>query len=261
MSGFRLFLKLAALLGLAGGPFAARAQAPLLRDLVIRTDTARAALSRQTVLVQNEPHLYFAYRQDDETAELLVYPQTWRPQTPLRLRRSADFTLLDSLTAVGNQYYRTKVRFRDLTAARFLQLTFVQANDSAGRPPRSQTVSLLPVTRTTLELKATDPELFIGEEKVFDLTSNNPKNVRVSGEWTRGQDIDYRLVQEQGQLRLRVVANALGARVLTVRAQTERPFLTDNNRRLSYALAPLRQEFVVKASRLRFLSVDKKEGA
>ena len=254
-------LRLAAALALlAGGSFTARAQAPLLlRDLVIRTDTARYALSRNTVLVQAEPNLYFYYRQDDETAELLLYPQAWRPAAPLRLRRSADFTLLDSLTAVDNQYYRTKVRFKDLTAARFLQLTFVQANDSAGRPPRTQTVSLLPVTRTTLELKPNDTELFVGEEKVFELTSNNPKNVRVSTEWTKGQDIDYRIVQEKGQLRLRVVPNVLGSRVLTVRPQTERPFLVENNRRVSYALAPLRQEFTVKASRLRFLSVDKKE--
>ncbi|RYU77200.1 hypothetical protein [Hymenobacter persicinus] len=232
---------------------------PLLRELLLRTDTTRYALSRHTVLVQGEPSLYFYYRQDDETAELLIYPQVWRPRTPLRLRRTADFVLLDSLTAVGDQYYRTKIRFKDLTAARFLQLTFTQAADSAGQPPLVQTVPLLPVTRTTLEFKPNDTELFVGEEKVFDLTSNNPKNIRVSGEWTKGQDIDYRISQEKGQLRLRVLPNVLGARTLTVRPQTERPFLVENGRRISYALAPLRQDFTVKASRLRFLSVDKKE--
>ncbi|GAA4008574.1 hypothetical protein GCM10022408_20910 [Hymenobacter fastidiosus] len=237
----------------------APAPSPLLRELIIRTDTARAALSRQLLPVQGEARLTFPYQQDDETAELLIYPRVWRPQAPPRLRRSADFILLDSLTAVGNQYYRTKIRFRDLTAARFLQLTFTQAADSVGRPALTQTVPLLPVTRTTLELHPNDTELFIGEEKVFDLTSNHPKNVRVSAEWTRGQDIDYRLSQENGQLRLHVLPNVPGSRVLTVRPQTERPFLVENGRRLSYALAPLRQEFTVKASRLRFLSVDKKE--
>ncbi|MCB2408682.1 hypothetical protein [Hymenobacter lucidus] len=261
--GFRWLASVAAFLCLA---LPARAQItapsspPLLRELTLRTDTTRYSLSRNTIAVQGEPNLYFYYRQDDETAELLLYPVSWRPQAPLRLRRSADFVLLDSVTAVANQqYYRTKIRFKDLPAARFLQLTFTQANDSAGRPPLTQTVSLLPITRTTLEFKPTDTELFVGEEKVFDLSSNNPKNIRVSTEWTKGQDIDYRIVQEKGQLRLRVVPNALGTRLLTVRPQTERPFLTDNNRRLSYALAPLRQDFTVKASRLRFLSVDKKE--
>lgn len=244
----------------AGGPAAAQTgPRPLLRELVVRTDTSRYLLSRNTVAVQGEQNLYFYYRQNDETAELEIVPASGTT-APLRLVRSADFLMLDSLTAVqGGQSYRAKIRFRDLTAARFLQLTFAQAPDTAGRPPLTQTVSLLPVTRTTLELRPTDTELFVGEEKVFELSSNNPKNIRTGTDWTHGQDIDYRLTQEKGTLRLHVLPNALGSRLLTVRAQTERPFLTDNNRRISYALPPLRQDFTVKASRLRFLSVDKKE--
>ncbi|MBC6698546.1 hypothetical protein [Hymenobacter sp. BT190] len=235
---------------------------PLLRDLAIRTDTTRYLLSRHAVLVQNEPSLYFYYRQEDETAELEVYPAATPSRRPLRLVRSADFLLLDSLTAAtgpAGPYYRAKVRFKELTAARFLRLTFTQANDSVGAAPLTQTVNLLPVTRTTLELRPTDSELFVGEEKVFELSSNNLKNIRTTADWTKGRDIDYRITQEKGGLRLHVLPNATGTRLLTVQPQTERPFLTDNNRRVSYALPPIRQEFTVKASRLRFLSVDKKE--
>ena len=238
---------------------AALAQAPLLREAVLHLDTARYALSRQVILVEQEPHLYFYYRHDDETAELLVYPTQFAPQRPLRLQRSADFQLLDSLTAVDNAFYRAKIRFRDLAASRFLRLTFTQASDSLGGNFQTQSVNLLPVARTTLAFRPTDTDLYVGEEKVFELSTNNPKNVRVSPDWTQGQDIDYRLSQQNGVLRLHVLPNAPGTRLLTVRAQTERPFLTDNNRRLTYALPPLRQEFTVKSSRLRFLSVDKKE--
>lgn len=235
-------------------------QVPLLRDLSLRTDTTRYSMSRNTVMVQGEPNVYFYYRQDDETAELLVYPQLVRSTAPLRLVRSADFQLIDSLTAVeGGQYYRAKLRFKDLGVNRFLSLSFRQLADSAGQAPLTQTVKLLPVTRTNLELRPADTELFIGEEKVFDLISNNVKNIRVSPEWTHGQDIDYRIEQDKGTLRLHVLPNALGTRLLTLRPQTERPFLTDNNRRVTYALPPIRQEFTVKAARLRFLSVDKKE--
>ncbi|MBC8082311.1 MAG: hypothetical protein H7Z21_03810 [Hymenobacter sp.] len=258
--GFRFLPRLAVLLGLLLTSWAAQAQTgPLLRELVLRTDTTRYQLSRNTVAVQGEPQLYFYYRQEDETAALEVYPA--RPRAaPLRLVRSADFTLLDSLTAAPDgQFYRAKVRFRDLSAARFLRLTFTQANDSAGRPPLTQTVPLLPVTRTTLTLRPADTELFVGEEKVFELSTSNARNIRTSIDWTKDQDIDYRVSQDKAGLRLHVLPNALGSRVLTVRPQTERPFLTDNNRRLSYALPPIRQEFTVKASRLRFLSVDKKE--
>ena len=241
--------------------FSARAQTapPLLRELVLRTDTTSYTLSRNTIDVQGEPSLYFYYRQEDETAELQIYPTTWQPQAPLRLTRSADFQLVDSLTPVNNTYYRAKIRFRELTAARFLRLTFTQRADTVRQSVRTQIVNLLPVTRTTVEFRPNDTDLYIGEEKVFDLASNKPKNIRTSADWTRGQDIDYRITQENGQLRLHVVPNALGSRVLTVRPQAERAFLTDNNRRLSYALPPVRQEFTVKSSRLRFLNVDKKE--
>ncbi|MDU0372695.1 hypothetical protein ACFPAF_19995 [Hymenobacter endophyticus] len=259
-SGLRglLWVVLTGLLSLCA--VSVRAQrTPLLRDVSLRTDTVRYSLSRNTALVQGEAHLYFYYRQDDETAELLVYPETPGRQG-LRLQRSADFTLLDSLTPVdGGQYFRAKLRFKDLSINNFLSLTFRQPSDSVGFAPRTQTVKLLPVTRTTLEFRPADTELFVGEEKVFDLSSNNPKNIRITTDWTRGQDIDYRLEQEKGVLRLHVLPNALGTRQLTLRPQTEHPFLTDNNRRVTYALPPIRQEFTVKASRLRFLSVDKKE--
>ncbi|WP_133272417.1 hypothetical protein [Hymenobacter radiodurans] len=61
---------------------AAFAQTPLLREVVLHVDTARYHLSRQVVTVENEPHLYFYYRQDDETAELLVYPNQFAPSGP-----------------------------------------------------------------------------------------------------------------------------------------------------------------------------------
>lgn len=253
---------LPALLLLFGLALSARAQqAPpaLLRELSLRLDTTEYSLSRNTVLSQDEQHLYFHYRPGDDVAEVLATPAD-PAAGPLHLQRSADFVLLDSLTPInGGQFYRAKLRFRNLADARLLSLTFQQPAVADGFAPRSQTVRLLPVTRTTLELRPADTELFVGEEKVFELTSNNPKNIRLSPEWTRGQDIDYRLDREKGALRLHVLPNATGSRVLTLQTQTEQPFLTDRNRRVTYALPPLRQEFTVKSSRLRFLSVDKKD--
>jgi hypothetical protein len=261
-SSFRFQLCFAVLLlGFAFTSFRAEAQiGPVLRELVLRTDTTFYQLTRNTVAVQGEQHLYFYYRQEDETAELEVYPLNFQANRPVRIVRSADFLLLDSLTPVPNKpFYRAKIKFKELTATRFLRLTFSQSADSVGGAALTQTINLLPVTRTTLELRPGDIELFVGEEKVFELSSNNLKNIRTTADWTKGRDIDYRITQEKGGLRLHVLPNALGTRLLTVQAQTERPFLTDNNRRISYSLPPIRQEFSVKASRLRFLSVDKKE--
>jgi len=256
---------LALLLLLSG---AARAQAPLLRSLSLTLDTIQYRLGEQMIPVAGEERLYFYYHQDDQSAELRLVPT--QPGRPPRLLPSADYVLQDTLVADASGEYRGTLRFRNLTGAPFVRLTFVQAGaplkapaDSAGRPAlratmRQQVVSLLPLTRTTLSARVLDNELFVGEERVIEINTNNIANVRVSNEWTKGQDIDYRLAREQGGLRLHVVPNALGVHTLTLKTLAERPYL-DATGHLSYQLPPLRLDFAVKASRLRFLTAERKD--
>ncbi|MBR7722913.1 hypothetical protein KCG47_20825 [Microvirga sp. SRT04] len=231
---------------------------PVLREASLRTDTSTYLLSRNTVPVQGTPTLYFWFRRDDETVELRLYPANAASAKPLRLRRTPDYQQLDSLTKEDDGSFRTRLKFQNLTSSQFLRLVVEQAADTAGRAPLRQVVPLLPLARTTLALRVPDNELFVGEEKVFELTSSNPRNVHAAGEWVRGPEFDYRLVAEaNGTLRLHVLPNQLGLRTLQVKLQTERPTLLAGNK-LSYQLPVLKQEFNVKASRLRFLSPDKR---
>ncbi|MCC3152335.1 hypothetical protein Q3A66_03640 [Hymenobacter sp. BT770] len=231
---------------------------PVLHEVSLRTDTATFLLSRNTVVVQGIPTLYLWHRRDDETVELRLFPANAASSKPLRLRRNPDYQQLDSLTKEDDGSFRTRLKFQNLTTARFLRLVVEQAADSVGREPHRQVVPLLPLARTSLALRVPDAELFVGEEKVFELTSSNARNVRATGEWVRGNDFDYRVVAEaNGLLRLHVLPNQLGARTLLVKLQTERPSLLPGGR-LSYQLPVLRQEFNVKGSRLRFLSPDQR---
>ncbi|MFC7668347.1 hypothetical protein ACFQT0_13885 [Hymenobacter humi] len=183
----------------------------MLRDVSIRTDTAVYLLSRNTVPVQGVATQYFWFRRDDETVELRLYPATPASSRPLRLRRTPDYAQLDSLTKEEDGSFRTRLKFQNLTTGHFLRLVVEQPSDSAGREPRRQVVPLLPLTRTTLALRVADTELFVGEEKVFELTSSNARNVRTTGEWVRGTDFDYRVVAEaSGLLRLHVLPNQAG---------------------------------------------------
>ena len=245
---------------------AARAQAPLLRSLSLTFDTTKYSLGEHMIPVAGEERLYFYYHQDDQAAELRLIPT--QPGRPPRLLPSADYVLQDTLVAAPNGEYRGMLRFHNLTGLPFVRLTFVQAGapaaaDSSGRPAlratmRQQVVSLLPLTSTTLDARVLDNELFVGEERVIEVNTNNIANVRVSNEWTKGQDIDYRLAREQGGLRLHVVPNTLGVHTLTLKTLAERPHL-DGNGHLSYQLPPLRLDFAVKASRLRFLTAERKD--
>lgn len=253
---------LLAVVGLSWGLFIHSGKAQdgpaLLREVTLRTDTATYQLSRDAVALQGETALYFWYRQDDQTVELRLEPEQLSDKRPLRLRRSPDYQQLDSLSREPDGSYRTRLKFVDLTSSRFLRLTVEQASDSAGRPPRREVVPLLPLTRTTVALRRSDDELFVGEEKVFELTSTNPRNVKAPGEWVRGEDFDYRLVSgPNATLKLSVVPNQTGRKTLTIRLQAERPTMLSSGR-LSFQLSPLKQEFNVKASRLRFLSPDKR---
>jgi hypothetical protein len=235
----------------------AAAQAPLLRDVTLRTDTAAYQLSRHTVIVQGEPTLFFWFRRDDETVELRLYPERLAGDQPLRLRKSADFQQLDSLTREADGAWRTRIKFQDLTSSQFIRLV-VEQRGAAGEEPLRDVVPLLPVAYTSVGLRASDDELFVGEEKVLALNSSNPRNVRVTGEWVRTEEFDYQVTREpNGTLRLHVLPKQLGRRTLTVKLQSERPMLQSGGR-LNYQLPPLKQEFVVKASRLRFLTPDKR---
>ncbi|OGX85822.1 hypothetical protein [Hymenobacter glacialis] len=229
----------------------------VVREVSLKTDTAVYLLSRNTVDVQGVPAQYFWFRRDDETVELRLYPASANAK-PLRLRRTPDYQQLDSLTKEADGGFRTRLKFNNLTNSQFLRLVVEQPADSVGREPRRQEVALLPLARTTLALRVPENELFVGEEKVLELTSSHARNVRATGEWVRGPEFDYRVVAEpDGTLRLHVLPHQLGARTLQVKLQTERPTLLPNGR-LSYQLPVLRQEFNVKGSRLRFLSPDQR---
>ena len=235
----------------------ARAQAPLLRSLSLTLDTTRYALGEQMLTVAGEPRLYFYYHLDDQAAELSLVPAV--PGRPPRLLPSPEFVLQDSLVLGTGGVYHGTLRFRNLTGSPFVRLAFAPATDSAGGAARTrQVVSLLPLTTTTLDARVTDNELYIGEERVIELSTDNIANVRPMAEWTKSKDIDYKLVREKNGLFLHVVPNSLGLHALVLRAQTERPRL-DQAGRLTYQLPPLRFDFVVKASRLRFLTPERKD--
>ena len=252
-----LFFWAGLLLGLRAAPPAhgqTGPAAPLLRTVSLVLDTARYALPGQQVLVAGEPRLYFYYHADDQAAEVRATPTG--PLKRLRLLPSPDFRVQDSLVRAPDGSYRGVLRFRNLTATPFVQLVF--AADSAGPAGRRQIVSLLPLTRSSLGLRVANPELFVGEEKIIDLNTDNPANVRLTNTWTRGQDIDYKVTLEGSGLHLHLLPNEPGPHTLVLALTAERPRLGPDGK-LTYQYPPLRQDFTVKASRLRFLSVDRKD--
>jgi hypothetical protein len=244
----------------AARPVQAQTIAPApsaFREIVLKVDTAVFSLNSDRVLFNGEPQLAFRYDNDDEVAELNIYPEQMSGIYNLTLAPSADYDQMDSLVNVNNQYYKVKVKFKNLTASQFLNFTFA-VRDTSGAAPRMEVVPLLPVTRTTVKFFPDNNELFVGEEKIFELVSDNVRNVKLLTDWVKGDGIDYRVSEQNGVLRLHVMPHDLGPHNLRLRLQTNKPAL-DRNRQLVYNLPIIEKAFNVKGSRLKFLNLDKKE--
>jgi hypothetical protein len=74
----------------------------------------------------------------------------------------------------------------------------------------------------------------------------------------RGKDIDYRVTEQNGVLRLHLLPVTLGRKTVHIQLQANKPYL-DPGKKLNYNLPVIEKIFEVKGSRLKFLSLDAKE--
>lgn len=226
-----------------------------IRDIVLKVDTSQYSLKENIIMHNDEEHLYFNYDQEDEVCEVKIYPGD--SLAKLSLLPSKDFIVVDSLINMNGEYYKFKVRFQALTTTRFLNFTFAfrSKNDTIDY---MQEVKLLPYTYTTIDFQPVNEELFIGEEKVFDLVSNNVNNIRLVNEWKTYNNIDYRITKKQGELRLHILPHELGNKNFSIQLSTIKPFINENEE-LIYDMPGINYQFYIKSSRLVFLNIDKKE--
>ncbi len=243
--------------------FAANAQrapgrglAPLA-DIELHIDTFEFSYARDRVTYRQERHLAFRYEENETVAELRLIPMANLPERPhIQLIRSADYDILDSLLFLDDKgYYRTRIRFKSLSSTDFLALNFetVVADES-----RNLSVPLLPYTQTRVNIYTNEEDLYIGEEKRFELVTNNLSNLKLDGQWRTQGDMEYRLLERGGVGYLAVIPNRSGTHSLELTLQTRKPMLKATLEP-SYELEPLRVNFLAKGSRLIFLRMDQRE--
>jgi len=226
-------------------------------NVLIKVDTVTYSTQNNLIRVGNADYLYFKYAYDDAVCEVNLFPSASSKGGNIRLLESGDYTLVDSLINMNNEYWQFKVRFKNLTKSQFLKFTF-GIKTSVDTAEVLETVNLFPYTETKVTYYPESDELFIGEEKVYELVANHPGNILVTNEWTSGLDIDYRITEKFGQLQLHLLPHNLGRHTAIVKLQTIKPFLDENHKAI-YSLPELDKDFTVKASRLVFLNIDKKE--
>ena len=227
------------------------------KEVRLKVDTTTFSTIENTINVGETPHLYFEYEEVKAVCEVEIYPNGSMPFADLQLLPSGDFEVVDSLMNINDDHYRFKVRFKQLTTSDFLQFTF-SVQPKSWQEPFIYELHLLPVTKTSAFLKPKDNKLFIGEERTFKVETNRPNNIKYSNQWTRGENIDYKFSNRQGELLIHLLPNQPGMQQLSVPLLLKKPMLVAKDS-IVYHLSPLEYHFDVKESKLVFLNTNKKE--
>ncbi len=229
----------------------------VIREVEVRIDTSVFRLSKNSW--QDDAgtrKLIFVYENENEVAEVLLKLNGLPAGGQITLLPSGDFEILDSLYLQGDQH-KFKVRFLNLTQSEFLKFVLkVQAN---GEAYHTEEIHLLPCTHTFVSMLQGSDELYIGEEKILDLATNHPDNLRFTGEWIQDKSVDYRIERQDRQVKLILIPKVLGNHTIQLPLQVRKPLYETSSNKISYQLQPLAYSFNVKASRLRFLTIDKRE--
>lgn len=223
-------------------------------DLRLYLDTASYNWEQDRITFRNNEVLPFAYQEESEVAEVYTYFDLDAEITKISLLGSSDFELLDTVMVIGD-HARFKVRFRELTNSDFLKFIFkVTYQDQT---IRFVDFPLFPYTQTYVNYYPSDDQLFIGEEKVTDITTNRPDNIVIDSRWTTDLPINYRLTRRGKRILLHLEPNRLGDQQIEVPIKLKKPYFNDGE--ISYELESINHTFSIMSGRLAFLQIDRNE--
>jgi hypothetical protein len=219
-------------------------------------DTLEFSQQKNSIISGHESKIYFEYKTSSQVCEVNLFPSPGLNPRMISLLPSGDFEIIDSLVRITDELLRFKIRFKDLTTSEFLKFSFKISENSDSSEIHE--IDLFPYTKTHVYFFPTGDELFIGEEKIFELVADNIANVKPIPDWQNYNDIDYRISSRFDQLRLHVIPKGLGQKNFRLQLETYKPFL-DSLGKVSYKLPVIEQKFWVRQSRLRFVNIDRND--
>lgn len=227
----------------------------VLRDIELRVDTMVYSYVSDRILVGGEYYLPFRFSNNEQTVELRIFPRnnTQASIKGLGLEKSEDITLLDSLVWFNDSYYRTRIKFKDISNLEFPALKIdVERNNL-----RKILVPLLPFAETYATLNITDGDLYIGEERRFEVLSNNISNLKIDQRWQRLEKYEYRYVLQDDKVYLAILPLASGKLDLIFQPEFKKPFIVDNEK--IFIGEKQKYDLNVRGSRLSFMRFDLRE--
>lgn len=227
-----------------------------IADVVIRVDTSVFRFSQHKLKLQDRWVLPFEYKRKNASLEIHLEVPLLDPDAEIFLIQGAEYQLLDSLDYVSDQDLQFRIKANDWSGIDQLPLYFRLVNTDGSEKKLS--LFLYPYTIPKVQFRLAEEELYIGEEKAFELIGSGLDQVEASNLWENQGPFDVRLRGSEDRLRLFLLPLQLGTYELKLPLRSRKWYRTPNGS-YSTELTTLRQKFIIKGGRLAFLSVDKNE--
>lgn len=220
-------------------------------EVKVLLDTNEYSFTENKVEVQNTLKLPFEFKKSSPTALFKLYPiMDSVVDKVYELLPSRDYTILDSMTLQIEGYYQFKIRFNNLLNDQFIALKLKHFETVMEIP-------LLPYSHTYATIYPGDSELYIGEEKTFDLVSNRVDNIVLQSLWVQKKNYEYRLHQDHGDVKVSILPTKSGKVEFKLPLNLHRPNVQEGE--IQYKLPVQEFQFMVKGSRLKFLQFDERQ--
>jgi hypothetical protein len=234
-------------------PFSLSAQSVtnIFWDIQLKSEDSVYTLSN-FIQEGNDQYLAFEYSEENPIMEVRLYPRLAWADKKMELNPTAAYSLVDSLLWLNDHYF-FKVKFNRLSQSDFLNFTF--------KFPEEEIVvqlKLLPVSNSVPEFPPTQENLFIGEEKSFELIAQNPNNVRIDPGWKKDQSIHYRLERDKGRIFVKLLPQSTGNHSLNISLRVRNPIRNENGTLVKEFTLP-ELKFAVKSARSAFLNLNSTE--
>ena len=226
----------------------------IFNNVFLQVDTNTFNWNTNYTYTNGTRQMVFSYQDPKAVAQfdLLLKPEA--QYKSVHIIPSADYTAVDSVLTLYNKI-SFRLKFTNLSNSKFLRVALRVQYDSS----YSETV-LIPLfahTTTYTKLYVKNPELYIGEETVLELTTNHPDNIVIDNTWTEDLPINYRLTKNGDRVLLHLLPTSTGKQILSIPIHLNTPFFKEG--RFIYQLDPLQHNFNVKSGRLAFLATDHHE--
>ena len=254
------FLAFFALLGIAPKAEAQSGTRRYFAEIQVFVDTTIYSSSSHPVFFAGRTYIGFPVKGLNPVVEIHFFPTNAATLADVYIQPSSDFQIVDSLVLIDSSFFSCKIQFSDIRRSVGYDLQ-IGLSEISGKTT-NQIYGLFPYQATVASLRTKDEEVFIGEEKVFDIQSINAENIKADNIWANySPTVEYKISKtgsQFSQIKLHLIVSDANAKEATIPLKLNRPII-DANGKLLLELEPLKINFTARNSRTAFIGFDRKD--